>query len=85
MDMKYKNLDLLILDYHLSLLSGLDILKILHHNHLTIPALILSSRQFSESDIAGFDLHSEQILSKGKPIAEILQNIEQYLESYITH
>ena len=75
--------DLLILDYHLSLLSGIDILKILRINNEIIPTLILSSQKFTEKEIAGFELRRDQILSKDRPIAEILREIDNYIQSYI--
>ena len=76
-------LDLLILDYHLSLFSGLDLIKILHQNNQVIPVLILSSQKFTDREINDFKLAKDQVLSKDEPIADILDEIEHYIQSHI--
>jgi len=75
---KEEQFDLIVFDYKMSLLSGGDLIKILQSRKNKTPALILTSMSVQEMNTAGIKLGQKQILSKDKPIEEIINNIESY-------
>lgn len=74
--------EFLILDYNLYLLSGFDFLKLFRINdHLTPVVIITSNEIESINNLNYLEKNSCKIISKDKPINEIISNIEIALKN----
>ncbi|MEN8192672.1 MAG: response regulator [Bacteroidota bacterium] len=74
--------EFLILDYNLYLLSGFDFLKLFRINdHLTPVVIITSNEIESMNNLNYLEENSCKIISKDKPINEIISNIEIALKN----
>lgn len=75
---KEEHFDLIVFDYKMSLLSGYDLIQILQSRENKTPVLILTSMSAQEINTKKISLERSRILSKDKPIADIISNIENY-------
>ncbi|MCP5064041.1 MAG: response regulator [Ignavibacteriae bacterium] len=75
-----ENFEFLVLDYDLYLLSGLDVLKLFRTNDKSTPVVIITSNEIeSINNIEYLQKNACEIISKDKPIKEIINNIESVL------
>lgn len=69
--------ELLVLDYNLYLLSGFDFLKLFRTTNTTTPVVMITSNKIdSINDIQFLQQYTRKIISKDKPINEIVNDIE---------
>lgn len=71
--------DLLILDILLPGMSGMDILKAVRREGLTVPVLMLTAKDKIEDKVAGLDSGADDYLTKPFAIAELLARVRSLL------
>jgi two-component system, OmpR family, copper resistance phosphate regulon response regulator CusR len=71
--------DLVILDLMLPGLSGLEILKSLRKEQITVPVLILTARSQVDQKVKGLDLGADDYLTKPFAIEELLARVRALL------
>lgn len=77
--LKSAEFDLLVLDLNLPGKSGLDILRELRHNKLSLPVLILTARDTIEDRVKGLDSGADDYLVKPFDLDELLARIRALL------
>jgi len=77
--------DLVILDYNLSILSGLDLLKVLKNNKRNLQVVLLTSHKLPIENLVELDIQSDNILSKDEPINKIINKIESKISINVNH
>jgi len=81
--LQQEHFDLLILDYRMSLLSGLDIAQIFRKTDRTTPIIMLTSQKISDTITMKGTVSACQILSKDNPLPLIVQQIENSMQKTI--
>jgi DNA-binding response OmpR family regulator len=71
--------DVVILDLMLPGLSGLEILKLLRKEQITVPVLILTARSQVDQKVKGLDLGADDYLTKPFAIEELLARVRALL------
>lgn len=79
--LKKERFDLLILDYRMSLLSGLDVAVVLRRRGSRTPVILLSSQTPSEEDVKRRNNPIYHIISKDNSILEIIREIEKTISN----
>lgn len=83
--MEEEKFEFLVLDYNLYLLSGSDVLKLFRINNKSTPAVIITCNEINSiSDNEYLKENSLKIISKDKPISEIVNNIELAINKTLT-
>lgn len=78
-----ENFDFFVFDVNLSLLSGSDILKIIHNKNNSIPVIIITSQDIESINNSEFLIENKYtIISKEQSIIEITNEIESVINNY---
>ncbi len=75
---KNASFDLIILDFHMDVLNGADLLKILRQNQNNMNVIILTSRLFKKEEIGQYHLEGYPIISKDDSLKSIISAIHSY-------
>ena len=67
--------DIIILDLGLPDIDGLDVLKILRKDNISIPILVLTARNSVQDKVFGLDLGADDYLAKPFELTELLARI----------
>ncbi len=71
--------DLIILDVLLPKLNGLDVLRTLRSEHVTIPVLILTAKDSLKDKVTGLDMGADDYLTKPFGFDELLARVRALL------
>lgn len=74
-----ENFDLLLLDVELAELSGFEILKKLRSQGRTVPVIMLTARQSEIDRVLGFELGTDDYVTKPFSLLELLGRIKAVL------